>query len=80
MTKFHIPEFYVQARKFKTPVFSFAKKSIPRLLPKLLVVLYRIWTDRPRSILFLPEALKNSRKNALTIDLMQKNGYYIQCR
>ena len=27
MTKFHIPEFYVQARKFKTPVFSFAKKA-----------------------------------------------------
>ena len=26
MTKFHIPEFYVQTRKFKTPVFSFAKK------------------------------------------------------
>lgn len=80
MTKFHIPEFYVQTRKFKTPVFPFAKKNIPHLLSKLLVVLYRIWTDCPRSILFPPDTLKNSRKNALTIDLMQKNGYYIQCR
>ena len=79
MTKFHIPEFYVQARKFKTPVFSLAKKAYRTFCRNYLLCCTE-YGRTAHEAFFFSDALKNSRKNALTIDLMQKNGYYIQCR